>query len=75
MTVKVTISADDREVTVETDEDAPIAAVVADALAAWQRTRPRGRRGALEAGGFGFQAERAEAPSYDTDYPNTARSR
>lgn len=68
MSVKVTISADDREVTVETDADAPIAAVVADALTAWHRTRPRQRRGRLEAGGFGFQAERAEAPSFEDGY-------
>lgn len=68
MTVKVTIAAEGREVTVETDADAPVAAVIADALTAWTKARPRhAERPVLQAGGMGFQAELAEGPSFGTD--------
>ncbi|GAA2566179.1 hypothetical protein GCM10010435_44190 [Winogradskya consettensis] len=60
MTIKVTISEGDREVSIEATGNPPVAAVVADALTAWARIRPRRRaqeRPRLEAGGIGFCAE------------------
>lgn len=48
MTLRVVIADDTREVVVENDTGAPVAAVIADALTEWHRTLPRHRRGRID---------------------------
>lgn len=61
--IKAVIIADDRKVTVQTDDGDDVTACVNQALRAWRRTRPARsaapERPTIEAGGMGFQADLA----------------
>lgn len=62
MSVKVTIEAGGRTVSVETSGNAAVATVLTDALVTWERTATATPAPRIEAGGMGFQAELAPEP-------------
>lgn len=70
---RVTLNAHGREVTIESGT-ATLAEVVAAVVSLWDRTAaapdPRPR---VEAGGMGFETERAAGPVFEEDAPGTVR--
>ncbi|MCY1141370.1 hypothetical protein OWR29_25510 [Actinoplanes sp. Pm04-4] len=73
--IHVEINADGRQVVIQAPDSHPIAKVLGSALRTWKATATEAKteRPAIEAGGMGFQIERADGPIYRDDLPGIAR--